>query len=99
MLVVVVNVKVKPEHLDDFIEATRINHAGSVQEPGNLRFDVLQASDDPAHFILYEGYATEEDILAHKETPHYQRWRDVVEPWMTEPRSSVRHNVICPVID
>jgi autoinducer 2-degrading protein len=45
-------------------------------EPGNRRFDVLQAPDDPARFILYEAYASAADAAAHKETAHYLAWRD-----------------------
>jgi (4S)-4-hydroxy-5-phosphonooxypentane-2,3-dione isomerase len=53
MHVTLVQVNVKPEHVDDFIAATKRNHEASVREPGNRRFDVLQASDDPTRFILY----------------------------------------------
>jgi autoinducer 2-degrading protein len=86
MHVTLVQVQVKPEHIDDFIQATRANHQGSVQEPGNLRFDVLQSAEDPGHFILYEAYATELDAVAHKDTDHYRRWRDTVADWMAKPR-------------
>ena len=56
MIVTCVHVTVKKEHIDDFIEETIANHTASVQEPGNLRFDVLQSSDDPCVFMLYEAY-------------------------------------------
>ena len=46
MFVTVVYVHVKPEHIADFVEAIRVNHEHSVQEPGNLRFEVsVNASD------------------------------------------------------
>ena len=57
MHVTLVEVHVKPEHINDFITATRRNHEASIQEPGNRRFDVLQSPDDPARFLLYEVYA------------------------------------------
>ena len=41
------------------IEATAENHKNSIQEPGNLRFDVLQNTEDPVRFVLYEAYETE----------------------------------------
>ena len=41
MHVTLVHMRVKPEYLDAFIEACGLNHQDSVQEPGNLRFDVL----------------------------------------------------------
>jgi autoinducer 2-degrading protein len=89
MNVTIVHVRVKPEHIVEFVEATRLNHEASVQEPGNRRFDVLQSADEPTHFILYEAYASEADALAHKETAHYLRWRETVAAWMAEPRVGV----------
>ena len=86
MHVTLVHVAVKPGHIAEFIEATRRNHEASVQEPGNQRFDVLQSSDDPGQFVLYEAYASAGDALAHKETAHYLAWRDAVADWMAAPR-------------
>ena len=57
MHVTLVHVRVLPGHVADFIAATRTNHLASVREPGNVRFDVLQAPDDPTRFVLYEAYA------------------------------------------
>lgn len=91
-----VHVHVKPEHIDEFISATKLNHEASVQEPGNLRFDVLQLPDEPGCFILYEVYTTAETAAAHKETAHYLAWRDTVAEWMAEPRRGVRYNTLFP---
>ena len=96
MIVNCVTVWVKEEHVQDFIAASTRNHEGSVQEPGNLRFDVLQSVDDPGRFLLYEAYESEEAAAAHKETPHYLEWRDTVADWMARPREGVSHRVICP---
>jgi autoinducer 2-degrading protein len=89
MHVTLVHVHVKPERLDDFIAASRANHEGSIAEPGNRRFDVLQDPEDPGHFVLYEAYATPEDAAAHKQTAHYARWRDTVADMMAAPRKGV----------
>ena len=96
MIVTCVQVRVKQEHVADFIEATRRNHYGSVKEPGNVRFDVAQRDDDPTHFLLYEAYRTPQEALAHKETQHYQEWRDEVADWMAEPRQGIQHNILFP---
>ena len=86
MHVTLVEVRVKPEHVDDFIAATCDNHLGSIAEPGNRRFDVLHDPADPCRFLLYEAYASAADAAAHKDTPHYLRWRDRVAPMMAAPR-------------
>ena len=96
MYVVCVTVWVKPEYVDQFIAATRDNHINTRQEPGNVRFDVLQAEDDPSRFFLYEVYRTKEDFTRHQQTPHYLRWRETVADWMAQPRQGVRHHSLFP---
>jgi autoinducer 2-degrading protein len=96
MHVTLVNVAVKAEYVDDFIEACRLNHEGSVQESGNFRFDILQSSEDPTKFVLYESYRTEGDAKAHKETQHYLAWRETVADWMAEPRQGIPYKGLFP---
>lgn len=91
MHVTLVYVQVKPENVNDFIEASCENAEASVQERGNVRFDVLQSSDDPCRFILYEAYETSEDAAVHKGTPHYLRWREMVADWMAAPRQGIAY--------
>lgn len=94
--VTLVHVRVKPEAIDAFIAATRKNHLGSIQEPGNRRFDVLQDAVDPSRFVLYEAYASAEDAAAHKQTAHYLAWRDAVANMMAQPREGVAYAGLFP---
>ncbi|MCS7260757.1 MAG: antibiotic biosynthesis monooxygenase [Anaerolineae bacterium] len=96
MLIVHVHVHVKPEYVEAFKEATIQNARQSVQEPGIARFDVIQSLEDPTRFILVEVYRTPEDPARHKETTHYQVWRDTVAEMMAEPRTSVQYTNIYP---
>jgi autoinducer 2-degrading protein len=96
MHVTLVHVYVKSSHIDDFIAATQLNHEASIHEAGNRRFDVLQAPDNPSHFILYEVYASADAAAAHKQTAHYLVWRDTVADWMAEPRHGVRYEGLFP---
>ncbi|MFO7923753.1 MAG: antibiotic biosynthesis monooxygenase [Bacteroidales bacterium] len=96
MIVTLVYVYVKKEHLDDFIRETGKNHIESLKEPGNLRFDILQEAADRCRFTLYEAYVSEKAAAAHKDTPHYKAWRSAVEPWMAGPRKGVKHNIMFP---
>ena len=95
-VVTIVQIYVNPDMLDAFISMTKENHENSVREPGNLRFDVLQDSQDKTKFVLYEAYASEEAAAAHKLTAHYARWRDTVAPWMAQPRVGVKHELLFP---
>lgn len=96
MHVTLVHVHVKPDHIDDFIAATKRNHEASIREAGNRRFDVLQSPDNPEQFVLYEAYVSAEDAAAHKQTAHYSAWRDAVADWMAEPRQGIRYEGLFP---
>ena len=96
MLVVHVLVHVKPEAAEDFKRASIANARESLREPGIARFDLLQQQDDPTRFLLVEIYRTPDAPAAHKETKHYQVWRDAVAPMMAEPRSSVKFTNVFP---
>lgn len=87
MLILQVNIRVKPEHLDAFREATADNSKGSLAEPGIARFDVLQNEEDPTRFMLVEVYRHRDAIASHKETGHYRKWVEAVTPMMAEPRT------------
>ena len=89
MHVTIVYIHVKPENVDAFIKASHLNHAASVKEAGNLRFDFIQQADDPNRFVFYEAYKSKEDVHAHKESAHYLAWRETVNDWMAEPRKGV----------
>ncbi len=96
MLIVHVHVHVKPDRVEAFRRATIENARHSVQEPGIARFDVVQQSDDPTRFVLVEVYRTAHAPAQHKETKHYQAWRDSVADMMAEPRTSVKFANVFP---
>ena len=96
MLIVHVFVHVKLEYVEAFKAASIENAQHSVQEPGIARFDVIQQADDPTKFVLVEVYRTPDDPARHKETAHYQKWRDTVAEMMAEPRSSIKYANVFP---
>jgi len=96
MQIVHVHVKVKPEFIEAFKQATIENASNSVKEAGIARFEVIQQTDDPTKFVLVEIYKTVDAPGAHKETPHYKRWRDTVMGMMVEPRQGIKYTNIFP---
>lgn len=96
MYIACIQVAVKPENREQFIEAMMKNVEGTRQEPGNVRFDFLQAEDDPNHFFIYEVFQNEEAFKAHQQTQHYLDWRETVADWMEEPRKGRRYHNIAP---
>jgi autoinducer 2-degrading protein len=91
MYVVSVTIWVKPGTELQFVEATVENARHTRQEPGNVRFDVLRAEEDPCRFLLYEAYKSKDDFAAHQQTAHYLKWKSTVADWMAQPRQGVRH--------
>jgi len=96
MLIIHVFVRVLPDRIEDFKQATIDNARSSIKEPGVARFDVLQQKDDPSRFVLSEAYLSEPAADAHKETPHYRIWRDAVAGMMAESRTSTRYVNVFP---
>jgi quinol monooxygenase YgiN len=96
MLIVHVFVHVTDDCVEAFKAASIENARNSVQEPGVARFDVIQQADDPTRFVLVEVYRTADDPARHKETAHYQKWRDTVADMMAEPRSAIKYDNVCP---
>src|SRR5688500_9360552 len=94
MFVVAVTVHVKPPFVQQFIEAILDNARNTRREPGNVRFDVSQAEDDPTRFLLYEVYREKDDFAKHQQTEHYVCWKAAVADWMAEPRVGVKHKPV-----
>src|SRR6266852_4000382 len=94
LLIVHVQVHVKPDTVAAFRAATLANAQASVLEPGIARFDVIQSQEDPTRFVLVEVYRNAGAPAAHKETAHYLAWRDAVAELMAEPRTSIKYQNI-----
>lgn len=91
MHVIIVTMQIKPEKVEDFKEFIRLDYEGTRQEPGNVRFDVVQHADDPTRFALYEIYRTPDDMAAHRQTPHFAHYIAHIEEYLVEPRTSTRY--------
>ena len=96
MFIVLVHAQVNPSDVEAFAAASAENARQSLEEPGVLRFDVLQQEETPAAFVLVEVYRSVDAAAAHKTTPHYRVWRDAVAGMMARPRTSVRYVNVFP---
>ncbi len=86
MIILHVTVQIKPEHIAEYLEAVRHDAEHSEKdEPGCLRFDVVQDKDDPNRFYYYEVYKDEAALEAHRQTPHFKLYADKVQPWLAAP--------------
>jgi autoinducer 2-degrading protein len=97
MHALVVAVKVKPEMREQFLAAALEDSTCSVRdEPGCVRFDVLQDNSDPNKFFFYEVYRDEAAIEAHRAAPHYARWRAAAAEVLAEPTNATRCITVYP---
>lgn len=99
MHIVHVHIHIKPEYHHEFRQACIANASNSIQEPGVSRFDVFEQKDDPTRFLLVEEYHSPEDQLKHRETNHYQVWKDIVADMMAEPRYAIIYSAVYPDMD
>lgn len=77
MYILMVRLQVKPDRVGDFIEASKGDGIGSVRdEPGCMRFDIIQDDNDPTLFAFCEVYNDEAAFQHHTTTPHFAKWRD-----------------------
>ena len=95
-LAVIVYVHVLPGSVEAFRVASLANAAASIHEPGVVRFDVMEEISDPTRFVLFEVYRGQEGAAAHKQTAHYQVWREAVAPMMAEPRTNKSYATVTP---
>ena len=72
--VLVVNIRIKPEHVGAFMKKLGENAAAARKEPGCRQFDVLVDPKDRAKVMLYEVYNDEKAFEAHQQTPHFKKY-------------------------
>ena len=98
MYAIFVTVKIRSGFAEQFKEASLGDAQGSVRdEPGCLRFDILQSAADPNIFHLYEVYENQNaHIVAHRSAPHYVKWRETVQPWFDGAPQAITMTSVFP---
>ena len=97
MLALIVTVKVKPAERERFLSVIEDDAICSVRdEPGCVRFEVLQDRDDQDTYYFLETYRDEAALEAHTQTPHYARWVEAREVVLAEPPRRIRTTPLFP---
>jgi autoinducer 2-degrading protein len=73
---VMVTVEIEESRVPAFLEALKVDAAGSREEEGCLRFDLLKDSEQANTWHFYEIYKNDEAMAVHKTLPHYKAWAD-----------------------
>lgn len=97
MLAIFVKARIKPEQRQRFLQAIEVDALGSERdEPGCLRFNVLQDAQDENVYYFYEVYKDEAALEAHRAAPHYAVWRAAADS-LDGPTEVVRARTVFPV--
>jgi (4S)-4-hydroxy-5-phosphonooxypentane-2,3-dione isomerase len=96
MLAMWVKVRIKPDGRERFLKAIEVDAVGSERdEPGCLRFNVLQDSQDPDVYYFYEVYRDEAALEAHRAALHYAVWRGAADT-LDGPAQATRCESVFP---
>jgi len=94
MLAIWVKVRVKPDERERFLKAIEVDALGSERdEPGCLRFNVLQDAQDQNVYYFFEAYRDEAALEAHRAAPHYAVWRAAADTLDGAPQATRCHTV------
>src|SRR6266702_8220951 len=96
MIAAWVNVRIKPDQRQRFLDAIEVDALGSEKdEPGCLRFNVLQDNGDPNTYCFYEAYKDLAANEAHRTMPHYKVWAGVADT-LEAPAEIMRCETVFP---
>ena len=96
MLAIWVKVRIKPELRQRFLQAIEVDTLGSERdEPGCLRFNVLQDAQDENVYYFYEVYKDQAALEAHRAMAHYAVWRAAADT-LDGPTEATRSQTVFP---
>ena len=82
MYIIVAPIQIKEGFKEQYINGIIENARGAVNdEPGCLRFDVIQDANDDNKIWLYEVYRDEAAFEAHTQAPHFIKFREASGDW------------------
>jgi autoinducer 2-degrading protein len=97
MIANLIKVRIKPEKRQRFLEAIEVDALGSERdEPGCLRFHVLQDNEDENVYWFYEVYKDDAAVEAHRQAPHYAVWRSAAAEALDGPAEATHTHTVFP---
>jgi autoinducer 2-degrading protein len=92
MYTVILYTKLLPQHVDDYIVNMRICAEATNQEPGCIRYEVMQDVDDPTLMCLFQAFKDADAYQAHQDAEHHRVWVEKSGPWR-DPNFRERHEL------
>src|SRR4029077_6805805 len=98
MLAMGVKGRATPDQRDRFLKAIEVDALGSEgDEPGCMRFNVLQDEQDQNVYYFYEVYRDQAALEAHRAAPHYAVWRAAADT-LDGPPEATRCQTVFPAV-
>ena len=72
--VLLVNIRIKPESVEAFMQKLGENARAARKEPGCRQFEVLVDPKDRTKLALFEVYDDDKAFEAHQATPHFKKY-------------------------
>ncbi len=96
MQALVVEFRIKPEHVEAFAAAIIDNaRASRLSEAGCRQFDVCRDPADASLFLLYELYDDEAAVQAHLRSAHFLQMNEATASWV-EKKIVWRYTRVAP---
>lgn len=96
---VVTRVRALPEKTDVLRSLLQELVEVSLQEPGCLRYSLLQNRVLPEEFVILEEWRRVEDVEAHWDSPHIQEAFLEGADWLAAPPDSHRYYLLKEEVD
>lgn len=74
-------IRVKQQYLDQFLKGVFLHARNSSQEPGCIRYEVMQDKNDPQIVCLYEVFRDEVAFNEHRTYDYYKHWMESSRDW------------------
>jgi quinol monooxygenase YgiN len=94
-LVVIATIMARPDAVTDLRQALGTLVQATRQEPGCLRYDLLQNRENPVHFVMNETWEDEAALTAHQQTVHLRDYAGYAAPLLAEPMSVLVFRTLC----
>lgn len=83
-----VRVAVRDGHAEEAVAHLRILREQTRREPGNIVYDVYRSTEVPNVFFLYERYADQAALDAHRASAHFdQHGKNGLYRWVEDRRA------------
>lgn len=93
MIVLAVRFNIKPECLEEAIEAMKVVQAATVQEEGCVEYRCFPDFEDANKVFLFEEWESQAHLESHFETTHLADFRSQMDTVLVEPPSIRRYEV------